>query len=272
MKPCIIIPTYNNATTLANVVERSLSVCADVIVVNDGSTDNTTDILSAISGVTLVSYSPNKGKGYALCEGFRKAKAMGFDYAITLDADGQHFPEDVPALLATLDEESEKNNGKVLVVGSRNLNAPGMPSGNTFANRFSNFWFAVQTAQRLPDTQTGFRIYPLHHLPNLNLITRRYESELELLVFSAWRNVRIVPSPVRVYYPPAEERVSHFRPFADFARISVLNTFLCIAALVYGYPSMLIRRMFKCCEDTRMRDTGHESRSHESRVKNSKLY
>lgn len=267
MKYCLIIPTYNNASTLLDVVERSLAVCADVIVVNDGSTDQTSDLLAAMDNVTVVSYTPNRGKGHALCEGFRKAKAMGFDYAITLDADGQHFPEDVPALLATLDEESEKNNGKVLVVGSRNLNAPGMPSGNTFANRFSNFWFAVQTAQRLPDTQTGFRIYPLHHLPNLNLITRRYESELELLVFSAWRNVRIVPSPVRVYYPPKEERVSHFRPFADFARISVLNTFLCIAALVYGYPSMLIRRMFKCCEDTRLRDTGHESL-----VKNSKLY
>jgi len=271
MKSCIIIPTYNNATTLANVVEHSLAVCEDVIVVNDGSTDNTTDVLSAISGITVVSYSPNRGKGYALCEGFRKAKSMGFDYAITLDADGQHYPEDVPNLLATLDEELEKNNGKVLVVGSRNLNADGMPSANTFANKFSNFWFAVQTAQRLPDTQTGFRIYPLHHLPNLSLITSRYESELELLVFSAWRNVRIVPSPVRVYYPPAEERVSHFRPFADFARISVLNTFLCIAALLYGYPSMLIRKLFNRVEDTRLRDTGHESRSHESRVTSRKI-
>lgn len=245
MKYCLIIPTYNNASTLLDVVERSLAVCADVIVVNDGSTDQTSDLLAAMDNVTVVSYTPNKGKGHALCEGFRKAKTMGFDYAITIDADGQHFPEDIQNLLSTLNGEIDKGNEKVLVVGSRNLNAPGMPSGNTFANKFSNFWFTVQTAQRLPDTQTGFRIYPLHHLPNLSFITSRYESELELLVFSAWRNVKIVPSPVRVYYPPAEERVSHFRPFADFARISVLNTFLCIAALVYGYPSMLIRRILK---------------------------
>lgn len=245
MKYCLIIPTYNNASTLVDVVERSLAVCADVIVVNDGSTDQTSDLLAAMDNVTVVSYTPNKGKGHALCEGFRKARTMGFDYAITIDADGQHFPEDIQNLLSTLNGEIDKGNEKVLVVGSRNLNAPGMPSGNTFANKFSNFWFTVQTAQRLPDTQTGFRIYPLHHLPNLGFITSRYESELELLVFSAWRNVIIVPSPVRVYYPPAEERVSHFRPFADFARISVLNTFLCIAALVYGYPSMLIRRLLK---------------------------
>ena len=246
MKHCLIIPTYNNASTLVDVVERSLAVCADEIVVNDGSTDQTADLLVALDKVTVVSYTPNRGKGHALCEGFRKAKTMGFDYAITLDADGQHFPEDIQNLLSTLNGEIDKGNEKVLVVGSRNLNAPGMPSGNTFANKFSNFWFTVQTAQRLPDTQTGFRIYPLHHLPNLSFITNRYESELELLVFSAWRNVKIVPSPVRVYYPPKEERVSHFRPFADFARISVLNTFLCIAALVYGYPSMLIRRLFQC--------------------------
>ena len=245
MKPCIVIPTYNNAATLADVVERSLAVCADVIVVDDGSTDNTSDLLASFGDATVVSYTPNKGKGNALCEGFRKALSMGFDYAVTLDADGQHFPEDIPSLLSVLEDELKKGHERTLVVGSRNLNAEGMPQANTFANKFSNFWFAVQTAHRLPDTQTGFRIYPLHHLPNLNLITNRYESELELLVFSAWRGVRLITSPVRVYYPPKEERVSHFRPFADFARISVLNTFLCVAALLYGYPSMMIRKLLK---------------------------
>ena len=116
-----------------------------------------------------------------------------------------------------------------------------MPSGNTFANRFSNFWFHLQTGLRLPDTQTGFRVYPLLHLPCLKLLTYRYESELELLVFSAWRGVHIVPVPVSVSYPA--DRVSHFRPFRDFLRISLLNTVLCLLAIVYGYPRMLLNRM-----------------------------
>jgi hypothetical protein len=83
-------------------------------------------------------------------------------------------------------------------------------------------------------------VYPLEDLPSLKLLTARYEAELTLLVFSAWKGLKLVPVPVRVYYP--ENRVSHFRPFADFFRISVLNTVLCVLALVYGYPRMLLGR------------------------------
>ena len=111
-----------------------------------------------------------------------------------------------------------------------------MPGGNTFANRFSNFWFTIQTGIRLPDTQTGFRLYPLKRLSGTRFVTSRYEAELELLVFAAWAGVELVSVPVRVFYPSQEERVTHFRPVADFARISVLNTVLCFLAVVYGWP------------------------------------
>lgn len=245
MNFCTLIPTYNNGKTLGNIIERTLTVCNDIVVVNDGSTDNTAEILGTFSenkNITVVSYPNNKGKGYALRLGLQKARELGFDYSVTVDSDGQHFPEDIPLLL----EAAKNTNGsRILVVGSRNLKAEGMPEKNTFANNFSNFWFKVQTFKKLPDTQTGFRLYSLHNLPNLKILTRRYETELELLVFSAWRNVKLIPTQVRVYYPPKEERVSHFRPFADFTRISILNTFLCFAALLYGYPSMLIRSLIR---------------------------
>ena len=245
MNFCTLIPTYNNGKTLGNIIERTLAVCSDIVVVNDGSTDNTADVLGVFSenkNITVVSYPKNKGKGYALRTGLQKARELGFDYAVTVDSDGQHFPEDIPLLLEAAENANES---RILVVGSRNLKAEGMPEKNTFANNFSNFWFKVQTLRKLPDTQTGFRLYSLHSLPNLKILTRRYETELELLVFSAWRNVKIIPTQVRVYYPPQGERVSHFRPFADFTRISILNTFLCFAALLYGYPSMLIRSLIK---------------------------
>ena len=239
MTYCAVIPTYNNVRTVADIVRRTLAVCSDVIVVNDGSTDDTLQELQPFGDtIRIITYSRNRGKGYALRRGLEAARKAGFDYAVTIDSDGQHSPEEIPNLINAL--STLHSPLSTLVVGSRNLQADGMPAGNTFANRFSNFWFHLQTGLRLPDTQTGFRVYPLHNLPCLSLLTYRYESELELLVFSAWRGVRIVPVPVSVSYPA--DRVSHFRPFRDFFRISLLNTILCLLAIVYGYPRMLLCR------------------------------
>lgn len=243
MKLCVVIPTYNNAATLRDIVERTLAVCGDVIVVDDGSSDDSVARLQPLrERITLVGYPRNRGKGYALRRGFEEALRQGFDTAVTLDSDGQHSPEEIGRLTRAIEQTGPR---AILVVGSRNLDAEGMPTGNSFANHFSNFWFVLQTWRRLPDTQTGFRLYPLRHLPNLRLLTHRYESELELLVFSAWKGVRLVPVSVGVSYPP--DRVSHFRPFIDFFRIAVLNTFLCLLALVYGYPRMIVRKIKKGC-------------------------
>ena len=236
MKVCVLMPTYNNGGTLRDVVERVLNYCPDVIVVNDGCTDNSAEILVSFADrVTVVDYGRNRGKGYALKQGLKKAKAMGFDYAITIDSDGQHFPEDIPLFVEALEQHPD-----ALIVGSRNLKQENMPGKNTFANKFSNFWFRLQTWIDLPDTQTGYRLYPLKRLPRI--FSARYEAELSLLVFSAWRGTDLVPIKVNVYYP--EDRVTHFRPFWDFFRISVLNTVLCLVALVYGWPLRLIHKLF----------------------------
>lgn len=236
---CIVIPTYNNAGTICDVAGRAVAQGYPVIVVNDGSTDQTATLLEQ-SGLplTVLNHPYNRGKGIALRTALTYARAQGFRYAITLDADGQHFPEDVPVLVEALSQHPG-----ALIVGSRNLQAENMPGGNTFANRFSNFWFRVQTARSLPDTQTGFRAYPLDRLPSLRILTSRYEAELALLVFSAWKGIELVPVAIRVCYP--EDRVSSFRPFRDFFRISVLNTLLCVLAIVYGYPSILIHKLFR---------------------------
>jgi len=232
------MPTYNNDGTLRDVVERVLRFCTDVIVVNDGCTDTSDEILASFEDkITVVDYGKNRGKGYALKKGFEKAKELGYDLVITIDSDGQHYPEDIPLFINALEQHPN-----ALIVGSRNFNEENMPGKNTFANKFSNFWFKIQTWVKLPDTQTGYRLYPLKNLPNLCLLTSRYEAELELLVGAAWRGVDLIPIKINVYYPKAEERVTHFRPFWDFLRISVLNTFLCILAVLYGLPSRLIRR------------------------------
>ena len=234
---CVIIPTYNNAGTVMDVLARTLALDLPVIVVNDGCTDATARLLAGADlPLTVLTHARNRGKGIALRTGLEHARRAGYRYAVTLDADGQHYPEDLPLLLTAACAHPG-----ALVLGSRNLASENMPGGNTFANRFSNFWFRVQTGLRIPDTQTGFRAYPLDKLPSLRLLTARYEAELTLLVFSAWKGVELVPVPVRVCYP--EDRVSSFRPFRDFFRISVLNTVQCILALVYGCPRMLLSRL-----------------------------
>ena len=160
---CVIVPTYNNATTVVEVVEQILLMADDVMVVIDGCTDDTRKRLDeAQVKVMRVDYPQNRGKGHALVAGFRKALEMDYDYAITIDADGQHHPEDIPVFVETLLQHPDS-----LMIGARNLRQENMPQGNTFANKFSNFWFWLQTGIDLPDTQTGYRLYPLRRLSGL---------------------------------------------------------------------------------------------------------
>jgi glycosyltransferase involved in cell wall biosynthesis len=236
MKYCVIIPTFNNEKTLEGIISGTLEITKDVIVVNDGSTDSTEDILKKYSFLQIISYPKNKGKGYAIRKGFEKAISEGYDYAITIDSDGQHFPEDICKFIDKIGEEPGS-----LIVGDRNLKNESLSGGSSFANRFSNFWFKFLTGTQLNDTQTGYRLYPLKSLEDIKFFTRKYEFELEVLVRAAWRRVEITSIPVKVFYPSKEERVSHFRPFKDFARISILNTILVLVSLLYVKPFAFFR-------------------------------
>jgi glycosyltransferase involved in cell wall biosynthesis len=236
----VLIPTYNNAGTLAQVLQDVLSYTPHVIVVNDGSTDHTLEVLDQFPEVQRVTYTNNRGKGIALRRGFTYARQQGYEYVITMDADGQHFASDLQAFHQRLQE-----NGDAIIIGARNLQQENMPGKNSFANKFSNFWFYVETGMKAPDTQSGYRMYPLQQIAPIRFWCPRYEFEVEVLVRSAWKGIKIDWVPVKVYYPPAEERVSHFRPFQDFSRISVLNTVLVLITFLYIKPRDFIRFMLK---------------------------
>ena len=237
IKSCVLIPTYNNEKTLKRVIDGVLEYSSgnDVIVINDGSTDTTLDILKTYSKkLIVISYPKNVGKGNALKLGFKEAVKQGFENAITIDSDGQHYPDDIPAFI----EKALANPG-ALLMGSRNMEQEGVPSKSSFGNKFSNFWYKLETGIELPDTQTGYRLYPLAPLKKINLFTSKFETEIEVIVKMAWKGVEVLPVDVKVLYDPAE-RVTHFRPFKDFTRISILNTYLVILTLLYYLPKRLL--------------------------------
>ena len=246
MKFCVIVPTYNNVKTLPLVLRELAALSYDLMLVNDGATDGTQACIEALKAefekegrcMYVLSYTPNRGKGYALRRAIKALHGMAYDYAISIDADGQHDAADIAGFIQALHQHPT-----ALIVGSRGMKHENMPRKNTFANRFSNFWFVVQTARRLPDTQSGFRAYPLKRLGKMRFFTRRYEWEIEVLVRAAWSGIPLMAKPISVYYPPTEERVSHFRPGRDFLRISLLNTYFCVGALLYFYPLLLIKSL-----------------------------
>ncbi|GAB2770235.1 hypothetical protein GCM10010465_15000 [Actinomadura fibrosa] len=243
LKCCILIPTYNNAGTLKRVVGEVLGYTENVLVINDGSTDNTSKILEDFSGVEKLEIPVNKGKGNALRLGFKAAELMGYNYAISMDSDGQHFPDDLPVFLDAL-EERQPTDPDLLVIGSRKMDHPSVPDKSSFGNRCSSFWFQVETGVDLQDTQCGYRLYPLNTVNHLNLTTSRFELEIEVIVKAAWEGVDVKNLPVKVLYDP-EERVTHFRPFQDVVRITLLNIWFVFAAFFYIYPRNLLRKLLK---------------------------
>jgi glycosyltransferase involved in cell wall biosynthesis len=238
MKWCVVIPTYNNDKTLEKVLNDVFQVTENIVVVNDGSTDNTETILKRFSAIKKVSYPVNRGKGYALQRGFEEAAHHGFQYAVTLDSDGQHYARDIQKFIDQI-----KAFPGSLIVGSRTLPSDKLRKGSGFANRFSNFWFRFISGVSLPDTQSGFRLYPLEEIKNIRFYCHKYEFELEILIRSAWRGVPIRNIPIGVFYPEKAERVSHFRPFRDFIRISMLNAICFFIAAFYVKPFSFIKYM-----------------------------
>jgi len=237
---CVIVPTYNNAGTLKDLLDDLLKYTNDIIIINDGSTDDTEDILKTYSDLEIISYEKNKGKGYALRIGFSRAKEKGFHYAATIDSDGQHIVSDILTFIEKLEKEPD-----TLIIGNRNMDKDGIPRKSSFGRKFSNFWFWVETGIKHPDTQSGFRLYPLGYIDPDKFFTNKFEFEIEVIVRSAWKGVNVTSVPIDVVYQNGVDRVSHFRPFVDFARISILNTILVFWALLYIRPRDITRKILK---------------------------
>lgn len=236
---CVLIPTYNNERTLERVIDGVLKYTQNILIVNDGATDNTAEILKNYVQLEQVHFKENKGKGKALQIGFKRAFELGYQYAITIDSDGQHYPDDIAVFLTEIE-----NSPNSLLIGDRNMDQEGIPKKSSFGNNFSNFWYTFETGVKLTDTQSGYRLYPLKELANLKYYTNKFEFEIEVIVRASWKGIKVKNVPIQVLYDESE-RVSHFRPFKDFTRISILNTILVLIALVYIKPRDFINKLKK---------------------------
>jgi glycosyltransferase involved in cell wall biosynthesis len=238
---CVLIPTYNNDRTLEKVLLSVLEYTANVIVVNDGSTDSTVDILKRYQDkIDIVSYPKNRGKGAALRIGFKRAEALGYEYAITLDSDGQHSPAEIPKFL-----EKVIPGDDILIIGNRDMTHENIPAKSKFGRKFSNFWVKLETNRNMMDTQSGYRLYTVDKINRFHFFTNKYDFEVESLVRWLWRDYPVEVISIGVYYPPPEERVSHFKAFKDNFRISLLNLALVIVTFTCIMPKRLFRVIVK---------------------------
>jgi len=210
-----VIPVYNHAATVAQVVKDAQALRFPIFVVDDGSTDNTYDQIKEIASIQILRHQQNQGKGAAIMTGFSAAAAVA-DWVITIDADGQHYPEDARKLIKAIPKKT-----RAVVVGARaDMTGEHVPWTSRFGRKFSNFWVRVSGGPAILDSQSGLRIYPLPEALNLGTKARRFQFEVEILVQAKRKGVKVFETPVRVNYNPNGKRISHFRPFVDFLRNS----------------------------------------------------
>ncbi|MGD0170436.1 MAG: glycosyltransferase family 2 protein, partial [Smithella sp.] len=199
-----VIPVYNHAGTVAQVVWDAQALGFPVFVVDDGSTDNTYDQIREIEGIKILRHDQNQGKGAAIMTGFAVAATVA-DFAITIDADGQHYPQDAKKLIKAIPIKT-----RPIVVGARDY-MPGkhVPWTSKFGRKFSNFWVRTSGGPAISDSQSGFRVYPLPEALNLKTKARRFQFEVEILVQAKREGIGVIEAPVRVNYNPGGTRISH---------------------------------------------------------------
>ena len=224
-----VIPVYNNAGTIFQVVERVQRFTRHILLIDDGSTDVDLAKHYRNSDVEVIRHPKNLGKGAALRTALNILQKRQICYMLTLDADGQHYPEDIPLFYDVI-----RKSNCTLAVGCRDFQQPNVPLKSKKGRSFSNYWIARETGLDIEDTQSGFRLYPVAPLASLNYIAKRYNFETEILTKAAWQGIPICNIAVRTFYPPASERVSHFRLFRDNILIAAMHLYLLFLKIRFG--------------------------------------
>ena len=212
----VVIPAFNEAQRIRSIAEQTLAQCPKLIVVDDGSTDDTAKKLDGLA-VDIIQLPANQGKAFALWQGMIRACHLGAEAVISLDADGQHRPEDIPRFI-----QAWKNQPKRLIIGSRFADISQVPKDRLFANKFANFWISWAAGQKIFDSQCGYRLYPAKLISKLKLNTSRGRSfvfESEVIISAAKLGYQITPVPIAAIYD-SNSRPSHFHARRDITKIT----------------------------------------------------
>ena len=212
-RAAVVIPVYNHEQKVAEVVRQAMRLLLPIYVVDDGSTDGTYERIKDIPEITILRHEKNLGKGAALMTGFAAAASTA-EWAITIDADGQHNPEDSWNLFHVIEHGT-----RPIVIGCRQgMGHRHVPLASRFGRGFSNFWVRMSGGPVLTDSQSGFRIYPLPEMLYMPVESQRFQFEVEVLARAGWKGMPVLEAPVGVTYAPKQERVSHYRGVVDFFR------------------------------------------------------
>ncbi len=226
IRTAIVIPVFNHAATLREVASKARNIHETVIVVDDGSTDLPSHMLQDL-GVQLIRHRGNRGKGAAILSGAKRARALHMTHIVTMDADGQHDPDDFRKFSSMIEQYPD-----AIIVGKRDLQEAEAPRSSRIGREISNFWLRVETGKKLGDAQSGFRAYPVYLFEALKLKEQGFAFEIEVLVKGAWAGVALKEINIAAYYPEGKKRISHFRLFKDNVKLSRLNAKLFFRSLI----------------------------------------
>jgi glycosyltransferase involved in cell wall biosynthesis len=212
MRTCALIPAFNEAPYIADVLERARQHVEEVVVIDDGSADETANVARA-AGATCLQLEQNCGKASALRAGIAFARRHKFTHVITLDGDGQHLPEDIPVMTRVAAET-----GADLIIGTRCFDRARMPRSRYFSNVIGSRLASALVGHEIRDSQSGFRLFRLDKLDAAKLRSRCYEIEMEILIKMARSGCTIAHAPVRTVYDSNRVR-SKMKPVRDTVRV-----------------------------------------------------
>jgi len=209
MKACVIIPAHNEAKIIARLVKHIRELHLDVVVIDDGSTDNTAQIAQD-NGAIILRNNYNQGKGASLIKGFHYVLGRDYSAVITMDGDGQHLAEDIPNFI-----KAAEHSGSGMFIGNRLSKAQGMPWVRILTNKSMSWILSKVVKQKIPDSQCGFRLIKREVLKKLNLKSAKYEIESEVLIRASRLGFKIESVPVKTVYGGERSKIN---PFADALR------------------------------------------------------